>query len=143
MHTRLAFFYDQCCTTRQQVLGYDVRSETPATHCSGQNDKGEPFDWHARRHRKQRTPHHKIKEHKRFNPLAWLKIGKFTDSQKHFVSYLSPVLTMFGSTLFAINNASQASKHVRSFCRLAQMCLVSCVFAVLIINDAIAHNPQP
>ena len=36
----------------------------------------------------------------------------FFSSPKKLVSYLSPLLTMFGSTLFAINNGSQASSKV-------------------------------
>lgn len=60
-----------------------------------------------------RSPAHNIHPpHSAFRPLAWMDPRPFLTSPKKFISWLSPILTMFGSTLFAINNASQASKHV-------------------------------
>lgn len=80
---------------------------------SGTDDRGQQFHWNSRRHRKGRLPAHKIHPpHSGFRPLAWMDPRPFLISPKKFISWLSPILTMFGSTLFAINNASQASKHV-------------------------------
>ena len=92
--------------------------------CTGVNDHGKEFSWNARRHRKQRTPEHNLKHpHTKFNPVAWLNFRKFMDSPKHFVSFLSPLLTALGSTLFAINNASQASKKVGMLLALTCVCV--------------------
>ncbi|KAL0021876.1 hypothetical protein WJX77_010434 [Trebouxia sp. C0004] len=85
------------------------------TGATGTDDRGQQFHWNSRRHRKGRSPAHKIPPppHSAFRPLAWVDPRPFLISPKKLISWLSPILTMLGSTLFAINNASQASNHVQ------------------------------
>lgn len=84
------------------------------TGATGTDDRAQQFHWNSRRHRKGRSPAHKMHPpHTAFRPLAWMDPTPFLTSPKKFISWLSPILTMLGSTLFAINNASQASKHVQ------------------------------